>query len=127
MSQLGDNIRTIRKELGLTQQEFGKQLGVSRNAVWSYEIGRTEPDLYLLKVIARMSNYPVEIIQSDDIANFNDKTSKTIPTTETSRPVHFKDQVGLEEREKEIEDLRHIIALQKELLAELRRKKEGGP
>lgn len=33
----GDNLRTLRKELGLSQDEFGKRLGVSNTAISKLE------------------------------------------------------------------------------------------
>lgn len=36
-------IKELRKILGITQQEFANKLGVSRNTVASYEIGKSNP------------------------------------------------------------------------------------
>ena len=36
-------IRKLRKALDLTQEEFGKRIGVKRNTVATYEIGRNTP------------------------------------------------------------------------------------
>ena len=38
-----DRIRAIRKSLCLTQQEFAEQLGLKRNTIATYEMGRNEP------------------------------------------------------------------------------------
>lgn len=38
-----DRIKLLRKELHLTQQEFADQLGIKRNTIATYEIGRNEP------------------------------------------------------------------------------------
>lgn len=38
-----DRIRTLRKSLGLTQQEFAEKIGLKRNTIATYEIGRNEP------------------------------------------------------------------------------------
>lgn len=34
---IGDRIKNLRKELNITQSEFGKKIGVARNTVTSYE------------------------------------------------------------------------------------------
>lgn len=38
-----DRIKQLRKELGLTQQEFADRIGLKRNSVANYEIGRNIP------------------------------------------------------------------------------------
>lgn len=38
-----DEIRRIRKSLGLTQHQFGQLLDVSRTTVMNWETGRTSP------------------------------------------------------------------------------------
>ena len=43
MNTMNDRIRALRKNLDLTQQEFANKLGLKRNSVASYEIGRSIP------------------------------------------------------------------------------------
>lgn len=38
-----DRIKALRKALGMTQQEFADKLGLKRNSVANYEIGRNIP------------------------------------------------------------------------------------
>lgn len=40
---ISDRIRSVRKKTELTQQEFGKHLGVSRDVISNLEYGRVEP------------------------------------------------------------------------------------
>ena len=43
-----DRIKEIRKERHMSQAEFGKTLGVSRDVISNYEMGRVEPtDLFI--------------------------------------------------------------------------------
>ncbi len=43
-----DRIKQIRKEKKLSQSEFGKVLGVSRDVISNYEMGRVDPtDLFI--------------------------------------------------------------------------------
>lgn len=47
-----ERIRMLRKELGLTREEFAQQLGFkSRGKIDNLELGRTEPDEAFLKLI----------------------------------------------------------------------------
>ena len=39
---VGEKIKTLRKQLGLTQTELGEQLGVQKNAVSKWETGRVD-------------------------------------------------------------------------------------
>lgn len=39
----GERLRKLRKELDLTQQKFADRIGVKRNTIATYEIGRSEP------------------------------------------------------------------------------------
>ncbi len=46
-----DRIKSLRKSLDLTQQEFADRIGLKRNSVASYEIGRNEPmDAVILSI-----------------------------------------------------------------------------
>lgn len=38
-----DRLKELRKELGLTQEEFAKKIGYTRTAISAWEIGRNEP------------------------------------------------------------------------------------
>ena len=38
-----DRIKQLRSALGLTQEKFAERLGVKRNTIATYEIGRNEP------------------------------------------------------------------------------------
>ncbi|MGN1369536.1 MAG: helix-turn-helix transcriptional regulator [Aristaeellaceae bacterium] len=51
-----DRIKQIRKDLGLTQAEFGEALGTSRIAVTTYETGRVVPDKSVQLLICEKFN-----------------------------------------------------------------------
>ena len=40
--EIGKSIQTIRKRRGYTQNELGKKIGLTREAIASYETGRTQ-------------------------------------------------------------------------------------
>lgn len=45
---LNQRIKELRKKLGLSQDEFGRRLGVTRGAITNIELNKTEPkDLFL--------------------------------------------------------------------------------
>lgn len=43
MSTIGERIKEIRKDAGLTQQKFAERIGAKQNTVAQYEIGRNVP------------------------------------------------------------------------------------
>lgn len=49
---LGENIRSLRMANGITQEQFGYELGVSAQAVSRWENGATYPDITMLPMIA---------------------------------------------------------------------------
>ena len=53
---LKDRIKKIRKELDLTQQKFADKLGVQRNTIAMYEMGRTLPSDTIMRSICREFN-----------------------------------------------------------------------
>ena len=52
MRDIGKNIRELRCAKGLTQEELGERLHVTRQTVSNYENGRTRPDIDMLLDIA---------------------------------------------------------------------------
>jgi len=51
-----DRIKKIRKELDLTQQKFAEKIGVQRNTVAMYEMGKTTPSEAIILSICREFN-----------------------------------------------------------------------
>lgn len=49
---LGENIRSLRTAGGITQEQFGYEMGVSAQAVSRWENGVTYPDITMLPMIA---------------------------------------------------------------------------
>lgn len=56
---LGERIGRYRKEMGISQEELGHRLGVSRQAVSKWETGRTVPDMENLLALARLFGVPL--------------------------------------------------------------------
>ena len=61
---LGDNLYTLRKDRGISQDEFAEQLGVSRQAVSKWERNEAYPDTENLIAISRFFNVSI-----DDLIN----------------------------------------------------------
>ncbi len=64
---LGDNIRKLRRQENLTQEQFAEKLGVSPQAVSRWENGTTYPDMELIPVIAKEFHTTTDVLF--DISN----------------------------------------------------------
>ncbi len=50
---MNDRIKKLRKELDLTQREFGERIGIKGNTIAQYELGRNEPIDAVISLICR--------------------------------------------------------------------------
>lgn len=57
-----NQVRKLREEHGLTQQQLGEKLHVSRQAIIAIETGKYDPSLWLAYDIARLFNRSIEEI-----------------------------------------------------------------
>lgn len=57
---LGENIRRLRMANGITQEQFGYELGVSAQAVSRWENSATYPDITMLPMIADFFNVTLD-------------------------------------------------------------------
>ena len=53
---IGERIKTLRRKIGITQEEFSEKLGTSRNTITNYESGRRTPMDATIKSICREFN-----------------------------------------------------------------------
>lgn len=53
---MDERIKELRKALGLTQKEFGDRIGVKRNTITTYEMGRNEPIPSVISLICKEFN-----------------------------------------------------------------------
>ena len=72
MHNIGERIRSLRKEKGLTQDALAAQLHVTRQTVSNYENGKSEPDLDTLMHIA-------EVLETDVNGLLNLPPETTVP------------------------------------------------
>lgn len=59
-----ERIKLLRKTLKLTQQEFAERIGVKRNTIATYEIGRNEPIDAVFSLICREFNINEEWLKN---------------------------------------------------------------
>ena len=68
MVNLSENLRTLRKQLKLTQDQFAAKLDIKRSLLGAYEEGRAEPKLELLQKIADVFRTTVDDLIGSDLA-----------------------------------------------------------
>jgi len=52
MNEIGNEIRRLRKERGMTQEELAHIAGISHTTLWQAETGRTTPRMWIAEKIA---------------------------------------------------------------------------
>lgn len=61
---MNERIKELRKALGLSQDEFGRRLGLTRGAITNIELNKTEPKPLLIDLICREYNVNEEWIRN---------------------------------------------------------------
>jgi transcriptional regulator with XRE-family HTH domain len=59
---IGDKIKDLRIELGITQKELGEKIGVNPNTITNYEKGYREPDINTLNKLADIFECTVDYL-----------------------------------------------------------------
>lgn len=60
MSKIAYNIKRLRTAKGITQEAFAKTVNVSRQAISSWETGRTQPDIEMIGTLAEALGVSIE-------------------------------------------------------------------
>lgn len=69
---VGENIKRIRKEKGLTQKKLGKLSGINEVQIRQYELGKANPKIETVSRIASalgVSEYELQGISTQEITN----------------------------------------------------------
>lgn len=68
---IGYNLKKIRKKKKLTQEDFGKLVGLSTNTIQRYELGKRQPTIETINKIAAALEVPVnELLELPSGKNF---------------------------------------------------------
>lgn len=75
--ELSEKIQKLRKERGLTQEQFAEQMFVSRTAVSKWETGRGVPSVESLQMIAKFFGITLdELLGAEEVASIAGKENK---------------------------------------------------
>ncbi|MBO0530365.1 MULTISPECIES: helix-turn-helix domain-containing protein [Clostridium] len=74
----GDRLKELREEKGMTQEQLGKLLNITKQAVYSYEKGDNEPTIDALVKIADIFNVSLDYLlgRTKERYNLNLKDKK---------------------------------------------------
>jgi len=92
MLYIAENIKSLRKAKGLTQEDVAEMLGVSPQSVSKWERGETYPDVTLLPSLANLFKTSVDAIIGMD--KINDEQAKASVFTEAQKLLREYDYNG---------------------------------
>lgn len=76
--KLSENIKRIRKENNLSQEQFAEKIGVSRQAVSKWESGQSYPEMDKVLLICKLYNYNIDELMNENVKEVSEtKKSKT--------------------------------------------------
>ncbi len=75
---LNDNIKRLRKEKGLSQEELAEKINVVRQTVSKWENGLSVPDAEMLLKIADVLDTQISVILDADVESNNNSDLETI-------------------------------------------------
>lgn len=106
----GIRLKTLREEVGLTQEELGKIINVSKPTISRYESNSNEPNSEILKKLASFFKVSIDyILCNTDVREPADKIlEKPQDTIALHRNDGYDDDLP-EEARKEIEDFKEYV------------------
>lgn len=75
--KLNEKLIKLRKENGLSQEEFGNEINVSRQAVSKWENQETKPDIDKIQEIGKRFNVSFDYLLNDEIEELENKENTT--------------------------------------------------
>lgn len=104
---LGQRIKSIRLDKGMTLEEFGNLFGASKSNVLGWENGRNAPNKERLKAISQNFNISIERLLYGDFLEVASTLSqrKAKILLENSEITDWAKELSLPEHEKELLDL----------------------
>ena len=70
---LGQKIKDMRKQMGISQEMLGEILNISRQAITKWETDAGVPEVYNLQELAKVFGVPVDYFLSDKSTSYNTK------------------------------------------------------
>ena len=71
--KLSENLKKIRKENNLSQEQLAEQLGVSRQAVSKWESGQSYPEMDKVFNICKLYNYNIDELLNENVTSVKEE------------------------------------------------------
>lgn len=76
--KLGENILRLRKKQGLSQEQLGEKIDVTRQTISNWELGETSPNPEQLKLLSKVLMVSVDELLDNEIKSIlEEKVSNT--------------------------------------------------
>ena len=110
---LAEKIMELRKRSGLSQEEFGAEIGVSRQAVSKWEMAQTTPDLNKIMAMSRFFGVSTDFLLDDgyDLSSLADDKKNDIQAQKTNVTVGETDMHKV--RMAELQEIQNYLAVKK--------------
>lgn len=78
MMKLSENLKRIRKENNLSQEQLAEKIGVSRQAVSKWESGQSYPEMDKVLMICKLFNLNIDELMNENIKEVNENKQSKI-------------------------------------------------
>lgn len=113
---LAEKLKLLRKEKGITQEEFAKDIKVTKGAVAMWETNKRTPDLNMLKDISNYFNISIDWL----IGNSDSKTLPAANGVQELNEVYFSIAKDAQEQGIDPNDMRMAL----EIISKNKKKKD---
>lgn len=76
MMVISENIRMLRKSIGITQEQLAEKLNISSQAVSKWETSQSVPDTMLLPTISKIFGVTIDTLFKENMENYDSLASK---------------------------------------------------
>ena len=77
--QLGNNIQTLRKKKGLSQEKLAEKINVTRQTISNWELGETAPNPEQLILLSKQFDISIdELVGNDAMSSGSPRENKSI-------------------------------------------------
>jgi len=93
---IGANIKRLRTETGVTQEQLAEHLSITYQSVSKWENGITSPDLYLIPAIAEYFEISIDELFQPNMQGYKNKAARLFALFEHRRTKQNFDRAGAE-------------------------------
>ena len=86
---LGDKILKLRRQKGLSQEQLGDKINVTRQTISNWELGATAPNPEQLKLLSEQLNVSIDELLENKITSSENKTSYETSTNKFNSVIKY--------------------------------------